>query len=219
MLLPGIGTMVGALACGIAGGVYGCRASSTLVNRIGDQTGYDMEARKCDVCSDIFMHRKYASSNDHISNHPEMERQVRIYADGVYDLFHFGHVQQLKQIKDRFSGAHLMVGVISDEDCFKYKLKKPVMSHQERIQSVKLCPYVDEVITQPPFYPTIEFLNRFKIDLAAHDDFPYPVGSEHIDDCYTPFKDADRFLTTIRTPYISTTELVSRITSRYNEYK
>lgn len=67
---------------------------------------------------------------------------MRIYADGVYDLFHFGHALQLRQAKlafpvregdtkDRVSGVHLLVGVNSDEQCVEHK-NIPIMRHAER---------------------------------------------------------------------------------------
>ncbi|VDP03898.1 unnamed protein product [Heligmosomoides polygyrus] len=141
-------------------------------------------------------------------------RPIHIFTEGVFDLFHYGHVRQLRQVKEAFPNVKVTAGVCSDELVRKYKGGPLVMTYEERIASVMECQYVDNVIDHGMFYPTIELLDRLEVtaDLIAHDDIPYQCPDS--DDCYKPFKDVDRFLTTERTQNISTTNLIQRIIDR-----
>jgi len=56
------------------------------------------------------------------------------YTTGVYDLFHIGHLNVLKNAKSNCD--FLIVGVSSDELVMKYKKKKPVIPFNERFKIV-----------------------------------------------------------------------------------
>lgn len=144
-------------------------------------------------------------------------RPIHIFTEGVFDLFHYGHVRQLRQVKEAFPNVKVTAGVCSDELVRKYKGGPLVMTYEERIASVMECQYVDNVIDHGMFYPTIELLDRLEADLIAHDDIPYQCPDS--DDCYKPFKDVDRFLTTERTQNISTTNLIQRIIDRCDMFR
>ena len=123
------------------------------------------------------------------------DRPVRIYSDGVFDLFHLGHARQLEQVKKAFPNTTLIVGVCSDKDTHQHK-GKTVMTEVERLESVRHCKWVDEVVLGP-WVINDEFLNKNKIDLVAHDDLPY--NSAGMDDVYGHLKEKGRFLPTQRT--------------------
>ena len=69
-----------------------------------------------------------------------------IYCDMVADLFHYGHVNFLKQCHKL--GDYLIVGIHSDKDVESYK-RKPILSFEERIKVVQACKYVDKVVQGP----------------------------------------------------------------------
>lgn len=67
------------------------------------------------------------------------------YTTGVYDLFHIGHINILRNAKSMCD--QLIVGVTTDE-LVSYKLKKSIIPFEERIEIVRSCKYVDTAIPQ-----------------------------------------------------------------------
>ncbi|SPQ97195.1 unnamed protein product (mitochondrion) [Plasmodiophora brassicae] len=146
-------------------------------------------------------------------------RPIRVFADGIFDLFHFGHARVLEQAKNIFPGheVHLVVGICSDEDTHRYK-GKTVMTEEERIESVRHCRHVDEIIERSPWVLTNEFLEKHRIDYVAHDDLPYPDASGAADDVYAFVKQQGMFVPTKRTEGISTSDLINRIVKDYDNF-
>ncbi len=67
------------------------------------------------------------------------------YAAGVFDLFHIGHLNLLKNAKSMCD--HLIVGVTSDE-LVQYKGKTAIIPFKERLEIVESIEYVDTVVGQ-----------------------------------------------------------------------
>ncbi|KAI9796533.1 MAG: hypothetical protein M1833_006097 [Piccolia ochrophora] len=149
------------------------------------------------------------------TNPPPTGRPVRVYADGVFDLFHLGHMRQLEQAKKAFSNTHLLVGVTGDSETHKRK-GLTVLSARERAETVRHCKWVDEVIEDCPWVVSPEFLEEHKIDFVAHDDLPY--GADEGDDIYAPVKKTGKFLVTQRTEGVSTTGIITKIVRDYEQY-
>ena len=75
-----------------------------------------------------------------------MEKNKLIgYTTGVYDLFHIGHLNLLKNAKGMCD--YLVVGVTVD-DLVAYKGKQAMIPFEDRIEIVRSCKYVDAAVPQ-----------------------------------------------------------------------
>jgi glycerol-3-phosphate cytidylyltransferase len=98
------------------------------------------------------------------------------YTAGVFDLFHLGHLNILKNAKSMCD--KLIVGVTTD-DLVSYKHKKSVIPFSERIQIVSACKYVDLAIPQDKI-DKVEMYKKIKFDiLFVGDDWYKNEGWEN----------------------------------------
>jgi len=140
---------------------------------------------------------------------------VRVYADGIYDLFHFGHARSLEQAKRLFPNTFLIVGVCNDE--LTHRLKgRTVMTDKERAESLRHCKWVDEVVEEAPWIVTQEFIDKHKIDFVAHGEDI--IVDENGVDIYKFVKDQRKYKTIKRTDGISTSDIILRIVKDYDSY-
>ena len=98
------------------------------------------------------------------------------YTSGVYDLFHIGHLNLLKNAKGLCD--KLIVGVTVDE-LVAYKNKKAVIPFSERIEIVRNIKYVDAAIAQEDIdkYKMWEKL-RFDMLFVGDDWYNSPSWNE-----------------------------------------
>ncbi len=74
-----------------------------------------------------------------------MKKYTIGYTTGVFDMFHIGHLNVLRNAKEQCD--YLIVGVTTD-DLVKYKGTKSIIPFDERIEIVKHIKYVDSVVPQ-----------------------------------------------------------------------
>lgn len=68
---------------------------------------------------------------------------MKVYTGGTFDLFHWGHVEFLRQCSQL---GQVIVSLNTDEFIMEYKGKPPVMSFDERYKVLFSCLYVADVV-------------------------------------------------------------------------
>lgn len=74
-----------------------------------------------------------------------MDKVIIGYTAGVYDLFHIGHLNLLKNAKGMCD--KLIVGITTD-DLVTYKGKRAMIPFEDRLEIVRSIKYVDAVVPQ-----------------------------------------------------------------------
>jgi len=72
-------------------------------------------------------------------------KKKKILVPGVFDLFHYGHIKLLNNIKKIYN-CYLVVAVHEDESAKKYKNKYPINNCNERMDFIRELNIINEVI-------------------------------------------------------------------------
>lgn len=84
------------------------------------------------------------------------------YTTGVFDLFHIGHLNLLKNAKGLCD--YLIVGCTTDKLVKERKNKSPVIPFDERVEILKSLKFVDCVVPQNSMNK-LEAWNRYRFDV------------------------------------------------------
>lgn len=129
------------------------------------------------------------------------------YTDGVYDLFHVGHLNMIETAKKQC--AHLIVGVHGDETVKEYKHHYPIIPENERARIIGSIKSVDQVVINETREKLV-LLERYHFNaIFIGDDwkgterwnnFEKILGKRGVDVIYVPY-----------TKGISTTDIKKKI--------
>jgi choline-phosphate cytidylyltransferase len=122
---------------------------------------------------------------------------------GTFDVFHVGHLRVIERAAAL--GDRLVVGVSADELNLRKKGRAPVFSQGERMAIVAALKPVDEVFIEESLELKRTYIEKYSADvLVMGDDW-----SGRFDE----FRDICEVVYLPRTPAISTTALIEKISA------
>lgn len=135
------------------------------------------------------------------------------YTNGVFDLFHVGHLSFLKEAKKYCD--YLIVAVCEDELVFKHKSKYPIFSASERMELLSGLKYVDQVVLQTTTNRIFEW-DKYHFDVIFHgiDGKEWDMRHGYYDALKERGVESIYFERKIN---ISTTEIIKKVLSGYTK--
>lgn len=91
---------------------------------------------------------------------------MKVYCGGTFDLFHYGHVEFLKQCAEL---GDVWVSLNTDEFTTKFK-RKPVMTFEERKAVLESCKYVMGVVENTGGEDSTQAILEVMPQLIVHGD-------------------------------------------------
>lgn len=109
-----------------------------------------------------------------------------IYTGGTFDLFHYGHVNFLRECHQLCTNTRPYIYVSLNTDWFieRFKGKPPIMSYNERRIVLEGCRYVDKVIPNTGGHDSKIAIRRVKPDFII-------IGDDWLDKDYMKQMDFD----------------------------
>ena len=135
------------------------------------------------------------------------------YTTGVFDLFHIGHLNIIREAKRRCN--RLIVGVSTDEVVEKYKGHRPIIPFEQRIEIVRSIRYVDEAVPQESMNK-LEAWEKLHFDVLFHgNDWQNSPMYNEITETFKKINVAVVFLP--HTQGVSSTSIAARIGCANNQ--
>ena len=78
-------------------------------------------------------------------------------------MFHIGHLNIIERAKECCD--YLIVGVTTDELCYKRKKKMPIIKQEERLRIIQAIRYVDKAVYQEDMNKA-EIIRKYNVDVV-----------------------------------------------------
>jgi cytidyltransferase-like protein len=125
--------------------------------------------------------------------------------EGVFDLFHIGHVRIFQKMREAFDTT---IAAITPDEVVKTYKNAPIIPFNERVEMIKSCKYIDKVIAAPPgSVATIEWMENNNVDYVVHGE----ATEEFVEKWYSDAVKEHRFITFPETPDRHTSSLRKKI--------
>ena len=85
------------------------------------------------------------------------------FTDGVFDLFHVGHLNMIEEAKKHCD--YLIVGVHSDDIVKNYKNRETIIKEQDRLRIISSLKAVDKAVLNKT-RDKLELYNLYKFDVV-----------------------------------------------------
>ena len=156
-------------------------------------------------------HKKNQDQFSAIPCQIKLENRPRrtVYMDGVFDLFHIGHLAAIRHCAKL--GDKVIIGITGDEDAAGYK-RPPIINQDERIAIISSLREVDYIVCPCPLIVTEPFMDELRIDLVVH-GFANEADAKRQREFFATPMSMNKFQ---RIPYYtgqSTTDILAKIRS------